>query len=174
MLCKSTTGLPPNPYEIDHKNCSLVCMHLRLCPWAPLCAQRIILQSWFFFFYLHICWSFSLTPLYPDRAWVFFLAVFFKGSICVLSLKKKSQFYIAELRKCLQLFFLILFTERKKDYEVTEMSTFCKIPGTLRKYCVLYREQNSLKTELLDYGKHNSYGNEKVIHIKGSRPHTAP
>lgn len=54
------------------------------------------------------------------------------------------------------------------------MSTFCKIPGTLRKYCVLYREQNSLKTELLDYGKHNSYGNEKVIHIKGSRPHTAP
>lgn len=39
---------------------------------------------------------------------------------------------------------------------------------------VLYREQNSLKTELLDYGKHNSYGNEKAIHIRGPRPHTAP
>lgn len=116
MLCKSTTGLPPNPYEIDHKNCSLVCMHLRLCPWAPLCAQRIILQSWFvfFFFSLHICWSFSLTPLYPDRAWVFFLAVFFKDSICVLSLKKKIPILHCRTKKMSPTIFFNIIHRKKK------------------------------------------------------------
>lgn len=57
----------------------------------------------------------------------------------------------------------IIHGKKKGRSEVTEMSTFSKIPGTLRKYCVFNREQNSRKTELLDHGKYNSYSNEKAI-----------
>lgn len=73
-----------------------------------------------------------------DRAWCFLsffflLAVYLKGNICALI--KKSQFYIAELRKSLKLIFKNIIQGKNKGLpEVTEMSSFCKIPGTLRKY----------------------------------------
>lgn len=64
----------------------------------------------------------------------------------------------------------IIHGKKKGLPEVTDMSPFCKIPGTLRKCCVFNREQNSRKTELLDHGKYNSYGNEKATLIRGPSP----
>lgn len=138
MLCKSTTGLPPNPYEIGFKNWSLVCMHVRLCPWI-VCWGTIMCSEDNFadlFFFTSTCMWIPGTKLRsPQQASLsdllvflphttlsrqglgfFFLAVYFKGNICVL-IKKKITILHCRTKKMSPTIFLIyiLFMERKKD-----------------------------------------------------------
>lgn len=188
MLCKSTAGLPPNPYEVDFKNRSLVCMHVRLCPWI-VCRGTIMFAD-LVFLLPHVCGFQGLNSGHHSKhllvflphptlsrqglGFFFFFSCLFQGQYLCVNLKKITILHCRTKKMSPTIFLIyiyIFFHGKKKGLsEVTEMSTFCKISGTLRKYCVLNREQNSRKTELLDHGKYNSYGNEKAILIRGPSP----